>query len=176
MRKLMFSSFEFMLLMIIVGASITIITLIINWFILRSKYKKKDIIKVQELKEANEALMNPESDFVYMQKALDFLDRVIKDKFDYYMYTTLLPLYLDNQVPEKKSMQELKVKIYVSVVGGLTTKTKRSILDFFTEKGIEIYIHEKIMIYMNKTDFKTAGKFGEAFRNIRPKNMDTLLP
>ncbi len=171
-RKLMFSSFEFMLLMIIVGAIVLIATLIINWFILRSKYKTKTL----KLKEANIDLLNPDSDFIYMQKALDFLDRIIKDKFDYYMYTTLLPLYLDNKIPERKEMQELKIKIYVSVVGGLTTKTKRSILNFFTEKGIEIYINEKIMIYMNKTDFKTAGKFGEAFRNVRPKNIDTLLP
>ncbi len=168
----MFSSFEFMLLMIIVGAIVLIATLIINWFILRSKYKTKTL----KLKEANIDLLNPDSDFIYMQKALDFLDRIIKDKFDYYMYTTLLPLYLDNKIPERKEMQELKIKIYVSVVGGLTTKTKRSILNFFTEKGIEIYINEKIMIYMNKTDFKTAGKFGEAFRNVRPKNIDTLLP
>jgi len=115
-------------------------------------------------------------DFQYSAQAMTFLDKIINEKFKFHLYTKLMPIYLDNQIPEKKTINEIKEKIYVSVVGGLTTETKRSILSFFTEKGIEIYIHEKIMILMNETDFRSTGKLNEAFKNIKSKNVEQLIP
>jgi hypothetical protein len=160
-------NFEVFLLVIIV-------ILIINFIISK--------IEIKKIKEENTNLnlsideKSHKIDFKYTQVALDFLDRLIKEKYNFYLYTNLLPIYLDNKIPEKKLVQEIKEKIYVSVVGGLNPDTKKSILTFFTEKGIEIYIHEKIMILMNETDFRTSDKFKESFRNIDPKKVDVILP
>ena len=115
-------------------------------------------------------------DFKYAEDAMKFLDKIIYEKYKYHLYTTLLPIYLDKQIPEKKMISDIKEKIYVSVVGSLTRETKKSILNFFTEKGIEIYIHEKIMVHMNETDFRSTEKFTEAFRDIKSKNVDQLIP
>jgi hypothetical protein len=108
-------------------------------------------------------------------EVLNFLDRFIKDKFNYHLYLELLPIYLDNKIPEKNLIKTLKEKIYVSVVGSLSQSLKKKIMQYYTEKGIEIYIHEKIIVYMNETDFKTASKFSEAFRDLDNKKIDRLL-
>ena len=115
-------------------------------------------------------------DFRYASEAMSFLDKIIQEKYKFYMYSTLMPLYLDSKIPEKKMINEIKEKIYVSVVGSLTTETKKSILSFFTEKGVEIYIHEKIIGLMNETDFKASNKLNEKFKDIRGKKLDTLIP
>jgi len=131
-------------------------------------------ILLNERKELKKKL--DQIDFRYASEAMNFLDKIIQEKYKFYMYSTLMPLYLDNKIPEKKMINEIKEKIYVSVVGSLTTETKKSILSFFTEKGIEIYIHEKIIGLMNETDFKASNKLNEKFKDIRGKKLDTLIP
>ena len=136
-------------------------------------YKKiKDLL--QKNKDLKIRLENV--DFKYAEDAMKFLDKIINEKYKYHLYATLMPIYLDKKIPEKKTIGEIKEKIYVSVVGGLTSETKKSILNFFTEKGIEIYIHEKIMVLMNETDFRSTEKFTEAFRDIKTRNIDQLIP
>jgi len=109
------------------------------------------------------------------QEALDFLDRVIKEKYKFYMYTELYPIYLNNKIPEKTVVQEVKEKIYVSVVGSLSKQVKKEILNFFTERGIEIYTNEKIIILMNETDFSASNLNGN-FRDLKPYQVDTIMP
>lgn len=162
---------------------ILVIFILILWLIhqklIISGHEDTNIISITESLEMSEKITAFEmikTDFNYTQSILDFLDRIIKNKYNFYMYTELMPIYLDQKVPEKRIVSELKEKIYVSVVGGLTIKTKKSILDLFTEKGIEIYIHERIMILMNETDFKTSGKFSEAFKDLNPRRMDGIIP
>ncbi len=114
-------------------------------------------------------------DIAHGDKILNFLDRIIKEKYTYHLYLTLMPIYLDRKIPEKKHIQELKEKIYVSVVGSLTSNVKKEVLRFFTEKGIEIYVHERIIILMNETDFRSTEKFTEAFRDLNPSKLDQIL-
>ncbi len=109
------------------------------------------------------------------QLAMDFLERLIREKYNYYMYLELLPIYLDRKIPEKNTIKNIKEKIYVSVVGSLTRSVKHEILNFFTEKGIEIFVNEKIIIMMNETDFRSAEKFTEAFREINANNVDRII-
>ncbi len=114
-------------------------------------------------------------DLIEGQQAIDFLERLIKEKYNYYLYLKLLPIYLDRKIPEKNIVEEVKSKIYVSVVGSLTRGVKNEILKFFTEKGIEIFVHEKIVILMNETDFQASDKFTEGFREITIGNVDKMI-
>ena len=138
---------------------------------IKNKVKKKEI----QLKEKEVHECTSEINVVEGMKVIDFLERIIKEKYNYHMYLTLLPIYMEKKIPEKKVITDLKEKIYVSVVGSLTKDVKHKILQFFTEKGIEIFIHEKIIIYMNETDFKSTEKFNEAFREITPSNVDKII-
>lgn len=161
---------EFILIVVVsMALTYTIFTKVEN----STLYKKvKDLLqKNKELQDKIDLV-----DFKYAADAMSFLDKIVQEKYKYHLYATLLPIYLDKQIPEKKTISEIKEKIYVSVVGGLTSETKKSILNFFTEKGIEIYIHERIMVLMNETDFRSTEKFTEAFRDIKSKNIDQLIP
>jgi hypothetical protein len=129
-----------------------------------------------KIKTLEKNVQQEKIDFKYADDAIKFLDRIINEKYRYYMYVELIPIYLDKKIPEKKLIQTIKEKIYVSVVGGLTQETKKSILTFFNEKGIEIYIHEKIMILINETDFKASDKSGESFRDIKDRNISAMMP
>ncbi len=137
---------------------------------IKSKLKKTE--KEIETEEVNEPA---EIDLTKGQLAIDYLERIISEKYNYYKYLELLPIYLDNKIPEKKVIKETKEKIYVSVVGSLTTEVKRELLKFFTEKGIEIFVHEKIIIHMNQTDFRASEKLTESFREITAGNVDKLM-
>ncbi len=116
-----------------------------------------------------------EVDLIEGQQAIDFLERLIKEKYNYYLYLKLLPIYLDHKIPEKNIVEEVKSKIYVSVVGSLTRGVKNEILKFFTEKGIEIFVYEKIVILMNETDFQASDRFTEGFREINVGNVDKMI-
>jgi hypothetical protein len=129
-------------------------------------YKKEEEIKATEVPGVN---------LDEGQLALNYLDRLIKEKYQYYLYLDLLPIYLDRKIPEKNIISKIKEKIYVSIVGSLTREVKHEILKYFTEKGIEIYVNERIIVYMNETDFQTAQKYTEYFREINANDIDKIL-
>jgi hypothetical protein len=158
----------------ILGYIFAIIFMISNRRNINKLKNNQEVIETLE----NDILKNEEIklDFSYVSGSLAFMDQLIKDKYTFYLYSELMPIYLDNKIPEKSQIRKIKERIYVSVVGGLTIKTKKSLLDAFTEKGIRIYINEKIMILLNKTDFSTSNKYNEVFKNINTRQIDGLIP
>jgi len=163
-------NFEFILL-ILFALILTALILSISWLYTIKKENKKLKISKAELVSEYEKV-----DFKYAKEALDFLDRIIKDKFNYHLYNNILPIYLDKKIPEKKFISTIKEKIYVSIVGGFSTGTKKSILKFFTEKGIEIYIHEKIMVHLNQTDFRATNNEGQLSDKLNIRDLEKFLP
>ena len=136
-----------------------------------------DKLKKEPNKPNTEALSEKEEiNLVKGQQSIDFLERLIKEKYNYHLYLTLLPIYMDKKIPEKKIIDTTKEKIYVSVVGSLTNQVKTEMLKYFTEKGIEIFIHEKIIILMNETDFKASDSIGQhLFSEIRDHDLKKIL-
>ncbi len=154
-------------LLLVVIASAFLVTGIVKGLCRLFKRKPKTEV-VEVIKTTNVNLNKAET-------AMDFLERLIKDKYTYYMYLELLPIYLANNIPEKNVIKKIKEKIYVSVVGSLTRPVKEEMLKFFTEKGVEIFVNEQIIILMNETDFRSAGKFTEAFRELNVNTIDQIL-
>jgi hypothetical protein len=155
---------------------ISSLTIIILAFLIISLGLYFFLTSLNKEKNTNTPPPYKQMDFVKGEQALKFLDRIIKEKYTFHLYAKLLPIYLDKKIPEKNIVQEVKEKIYVSVVGSLSKDVKKNYLEYFTEKGIEIYINEKIMIYMNETDFRTAEKYTESFRDLKPHEAEKLLP
>ncbi len=154
----------------VILAIVIIASFLIGWFAQTIKNKIK-----KTLEEPIEKTEMIGIDLTKGQKAIDYLERLISEKYSYYKYLELLPIYLDNKIPEKKLIRETKEKIYASVVGSLTQEVKLEILKFFTEKGIEIFVHEKIIIHMNETDFRASEKLTESFRELTPNNVSKLI-
>jgi len=144
--------------------------------LIKEKNSLESIVKDQMLEIESIQETSSDVDFLYTKQGLSFLDDLIKTKYTFYMYSELMPTYLDSKVPEKSAVLELKEKIYVSVVGGLTQEVKKALLLTFTEKGIRIYINEKIMIHINETDFKISETGSQSFKDINPRRMAGLIP
>jgi len=142
---------------------------------------KKFIKNVKRLKKMEEELIEEDRkknqiiNLIHGQEVLSFLESLIKDKYQYYLYQDLLPIYLDSKIPERTVVKKVKEKVYASIVGSLTTSVKQEILRFFTEKGIEILVNEKIITYMNETDFRASDKLNESFREINASNVSRVI-
>ncbi len=169
----------FIITLILFFFSVIILTKISKIFIsifnfFKIKKDRRDKVKAKAKAKLELGEITP-IDFNRGEEAMDFLDRLIRDKYNYYLYLELLPVYLDSRIPERSVIRKIKEKIYVSVVGSLTRSVKLQLLEFFTEKGIEIYVNQKIVIMMNMTDFQASDKLSESFREITVKNIDVLL-
>jgi hypothetical protein len=161
---------ELTLMMYIALGLVLVITIGIYGLFLWTLFKER-----KQVKKAKQEL-NPKLVIKEGQELLDFIDRIIKEKYNYYLYLSFLPIYLDKKIPEKNTVKEIKSKIYAAVVGSMSREVKLEALKYFTEKGIEIYVNEKIMIYMNETDFRAVEKYTEAFREMKPSSMAKLMP
>ncbi len=135
-----------------------------------SLFKKPKEIKIEV------PVVQTEVDINKSQLLIGFIEKLTKEKYTYYMYLELLPIYLDGKIPEKNKVQEIKEKIYASVVGSLTTEIKQEFLKFFTEKGIEIFVHQRIIILMNETDMTASDTPGSRFiGDLRNADLDKIL-
>jgi len=123
---------------------IWIITLIINTR--KSKLNKKEK-PIKEFKPNNSKYI------------MDFLDDLIKDKYEYYLYKEILPVYLGNESNKKEKFNkekflQLKNFFFLDILKSLSKNVKIELMNLFTKDGIELYIHQKFATLFNKTDAK----------------------
>ena len=88
------------------------------------------------------------------QRIKSFIKELVHDKFDYFLYKDILPIYNDGKIPESKTIDNIKNSIYLSITAGLSIKQKKAALDHFSVKGIEMIIHEYVIVLFNKVDYK----------------------
>ena len=136
--------------------------------------KNKKLFK-EEIKEIEET---HEIDFQKVQAAEKILDNLIKTNFKVQFYLEFLPVYLDKKVPEKSLINKAKQNIYISVIGKLTPDYLKILLSVYNKKGLEMLIHEKILVMINELDYS----FSERKRNggisdeINIRNISDVLP
>jgi len=92
-------------------------------------------------------------DFNDAQSAITFLNIMIKEKYNYYNYIKLLPLYNELKIPENKLIQEIKHTIFLNIRGSLSEEITSNLLKYFSRKGLDIYINEKIIVFINQVDY-----------------------
>ena len=126
---------------------IFLLELLIMWL---SKFRKKKPKKV-ELKK----------DFVPANSkyVVEFLNDLLKTKFDYYTYKEILPIYIGNETNKKEKFKKekfLKLKefYFKDISMSLSKNIKKELINLFTEQGIEIYIHQYFATHFNKIDAK----------------------
>jgi len=89
--------------------------------------------------------------------ALEILDNIILDKYQYYLYTQIFPKYMGSTKKVaigKEEFHNLKENFWVEVMGGITPELLEKVKYIFNEKGLIIYINEKFITLFNKTDAK----------------------
>lgn len=109
------------------------------------------------------------------QEVLDYLNNLIREKFNYHLHSKLLPLYVSGKIPETKVVKEIKENIYLSVTASVSPQLKKIILKYFSSKGVELLIHEKIMTMINEVDFTMTKSEKDVFKDITAKNISKIL-
>jgi len=155
------------LLFILSISSIYIIAIIILFYAWRTFSEESSEQKDNNLSDL--------VDFKDGQDMFKYLDQLIHENFNYYLYSHLLPIYMEGKTPDKKTTNDLKQKIFISIVGSISENMKNRILLYFSEKGIKIYINQKIMVHVNKVDFKAHGETN-SFNNIKLNNIKSFIP
>jgi len=135
-------------------------------------------------KTYNEKLNNKEIDSKDSKNNLDikidigtsksiknFIIDLVDDRFNYYLYTEILPLYMSNKKLDKTMIQEIKEKIFIEISLFLSKEQKKYISNYFTQKGIQIFIYERVVILINKIDLS----FYKNIDQINEKDVDALL-
>ena len=130
----------------------------------------------EEMSEQHEILHDQSTlvNFKTASDALEFINKITEEKFNFYLFGELLPLYQKSKIPETSVITEIKNSIYLSITASLTSDMKLEILKFFTKKGVEMHIHEKIMLLMNKIDY-TLTSDSKNFNEINPNNIHKIL-
>jgi len=101
----------------------------------------------------------------------NFIIDLVDDRFNYYLYTEILPLYMSNKKLDKTMIQEIKEKIFIEISLFLSKEQKKYISNYFTQKGIQIFIYERVVILINKIDLS----FYKNIDQINEKDVDALL-
>ena len=65
-----------------------------------------EIYKTKSAQKKSLLQYNQVFNFKSGQEILDYLDRLIKEKYTYQLYANLLPIYLDRKIPEKNIVKE----------------------------------------------------------------------
>jgi len=90
---------------------------------------------------------------------MELLDKLITDKYEYYLYKEILPVYIGNISNKKEKFSkekflQLKENFFSDINMSLSKNIKSELINLFTREGIEIYIHQKFATLFNKTDAK----------------------
>ena len=104
------------------------------------------------------------------EKAKAFLDKIIRDKFEFYLVTEILPIYKSGMKLDKKQVEDLKEQFFIDVSFLLTKETKKILKNYFNTDAIKIYIIEKFYIYLNKVDITYFNE-----NKINEKDIKSML-
>jgi hypothetical protein len=138
-------------------------------------YKKnsKKIKKDDDVKE-NEKSKQSDSKIEHLKAkyVMDFINDLIKRKYEYYLYKDILPVYIGNEFSKKEKFSkerflELKEFFFNDIFMSLSPEMKKELVSLFSPSGIEIYIHQQFATYFNKTDAK--------FLNIEEEIKDNMF-
>ena len=138
---------DMQLYIIYIAAALIIIWLIITIKKVIFKPKKIDKKDINEFKPSTSKYI------------MELLDKLISDKYEYYLYKEILPVYIGNISNKKEKFNkekflQLKENFFSDINMSLSKNIKVELIKLFTREGIEIYVHQKFATLFNKTDAK----------------------
>ena len=87
-------------------------------------------------------------------KYLNLLDKLLITKFNYYIFSNFLANLEKRKEISKENIKSIKNEFYIDVSSTLQTEQKYKLLEVFSEKGIEMYIHQFFLQKLNELDVK----------------------
>ena len=121
-------------------------------FILYKKLKELNLVKTQ-LENTIVKLKAPmgTDDII---KYLNIFDKLLLTKFNYYIHVHFLANFEKKKEISKEAIKNIKQEFYVDVSSTLRMEQKYKLLDIFSDRGIELYIHQFFLQKLNELDVK----------------------
>jgi len=109
-------------------------------------------------------------DIKYLTDLKGYLDKLIKEKFDYLLINNILPLYYAGKKLDKNTVTDLQKEFFIRISFNLSKELKKELKKHFNEEGIKFYIDEKFLTYLNKIDKMTTEN-----NQVSPKDLSSLI-
>lgn len=87
-------------------------------------------------------------------KYLNVFDGLLLSKFNYYVHVNFLANFEKRKEISKETIKNIKDEFYIDVSSTLTSEQKYKLLEIFSNKGIEMYIHQFFLQKLNELDVK----------------------
>ena len=131
---------------LLIGGIFLLCLILIYFYLKLNKIKKLNIKLHSNLNNLKNY------DLIEAEKAKSFLDKIIKDKFEYYFITEILPVYKIGKTLDKKQVNDLKDQFFLDVSFFINKEAKKILKKYYNTEAIKIYIIEKFFINLNKID------------------------
>ena len=147
-------------------------------FFIIKKYKNrinninKELEKITSEKNAIEKKYNAIS-IQDTDASLNFLNKLLDLKFGYYLNTFLIANFVNDKDLDKKEIKKLKDDFYLDVSNTLNTQQKYNLLRVFSQKGIELYIHQTFLKLFNDANIKFKNS-GSGPDNINKQTLNAI--
>jgi len=157
----------------VTGVSILIVTNVIFFvgfikYLVDAKNAKKDNQKIKEdFLEYKNRISIQDSKEVF-----EFLNDVIKVKFNYYLNVYFLANFASDKEIDKADIKKFKNDFYLDVSSLFEYKQKERLLKVFSQKGIELYIHQSFLRLFN--DANITFKNGTQSNTVDSMNRNTM--
>jgi len=129
-----------------------IIFIITIYLLYKIKIKNENTENTETVKNIKNEDKTKHMDLKNLTILKKFLDEIIKDNFDYYMLSKILPIYSTGKKLEKKEVKELMEEFNIDVSILFNKNLKNEYLNYFNKDGITRYINHKFLYYLNKLD------------------------
>lgn len=105
--------------------------------------------------------------------SLDFLNKLLDIKFGYYLNTFLIAYFVNDKELDKKEIKKLKDDFYLDISNTLNNQQKNNLLRVFSQKGIELYIHQTFLRLLNDANIKFRDS-GNGPDNVNKQTLNAI--
>ena len=156
------------------AAFLFLLVIVIMYFYFKSELEDtREIYKIEGYRQAQSELSQIEHpkhskkqlNLDTVNKAKVFLDSLIVDKFEFFLYQDILPVYM---AKKKKSpfsnpeFFEIKNNFRKSILGSITPELLEILLTIYSKEGLQLYIIERFTTLFNKVDAKYLNEYDES--------------
>ena len=160
------------ILPIIIGGLIITNTIFFTMFIV---FWNQNVDTNQILKNTRKSFNNyieSELPIKDSKEVFEFLNDLILVKFKYYLNVYFMANFASDKEIDKADIKKFKNDFYLDVSSTLNNEQKKRLLKVFSQKGIELYIHQSFLRLFNDANIKF--KNGEQHNTVDSMNRNTM--
>jgi len=159
-----------------IGFIILTLIVIIQTIYVHLMYKELKNDK-ESSKNTKNSLNKEKFDITEEAKLKESFGKILKEKFDFYLLTEILPSYQAGKKIESKDFNELKAMFFADVSASITKDFVKSLKKYYTSEGMKLYINQYFIKAFNKIDYNYNNSYqeNELLKSLSSGGLDKVL-